>query len=217
MNDAGVIFNPNFAGIAALKTALLGATKKGLDNAFKVLRVSAEEYRRRVQRVTPVETGRLRGSWVVQTERTKNMMTAVVGTSMKAENGAMYPVALEFGTDRIAKGKVKAWSEGEPPILEWPAKMQDIPNFFKEKDTKKQVWMPSLGKHVTKTEKGVGEIGSAKFERSVKIATKAMTFGEGEQMPMLRPIGYEMAPRILDAVLRAIHNGLADGLDGKKF
>ncbi len=197
VNDAGVVLHPNHGGIEKLAAALKSVNKQTLDDVFKVLRTSAEEYRRRVQRVSPVKTGRMRASWVVQTERNNKEIQAVVGTSIKSDDGVPYPVHLEFGTARIAGGRVLAWSEGDEPILEWPAKMAGIPNFS--------------------SEKSVGKAGSAKFERSVRVAQAAMTVGTGEQMPMLRPIGFEMAPRIIEALLRTIHGGLKDGLDGKKF
>lgn len=214
-----IYFHFNYEGLAKLKQALTGASKQVVDGCYKVLRVATEEFRRRVQRVSPVDTGRMRQGWVSQTERSGPngaSMTGVVGTSIKSEDGIPYPIYLELGTDRIAGGKVKAWQPGQAPILEWPAKMEDIPNFRLEKD---KVYTKHIGGGKKKfvTERGVGKEGSAKFLRSVKIASMAFTQGEGEQMPMLRPIGYEMAPNVLGALLRTAQKGLADGLDGKKF
>lgn len=191
------VFRPNTEGLTQLYSAMLFASQQALDAAWKVLRIWGQEYKRRVQRVVPVEFGTLRQSWQIKNERTPNSMQVVLGTNLKSASGVSYPLLLEIGTDRIAGGDVKRWVAGMPPVMEWPAKMADIPNFFDSKSA--------------------GKAGSAKFERSVGIATKAFTSGTGEQMPFIRPVGYELAPKVVDSMRVAIQHGLDQALGGQSF
>lgn len=186
-------FQPNTAGLDALATELRGAGERAANDVWKVLRRWGQEYKRRVQRVVPVRFGTLRQSFQVIEHRDGREMSVTLGTSLKSEDGKPYPLYLEFGTDRIAGGKVKAWQPGDEPIMEWPAKMADVPNF-----------------HRLKT-------GSPRHERAVNIATRAFTAGQGEQMPFMRLVGYEIAPRVIEDCRVAIRDGFAAVMRGKRF
>ena len=196
MSILKTIFAPNSVGAAKMAATFGKVSAQNRKDAYRVLRVGAQEYKRRIERVVPVDTGMLRRSWQMIGNINQVGFWVEVGTSIKSEEGVEYPVYLELGTERIAGGRVLKWKPGDPPIMEWPAKMKDVPDFFSKK---------------------VGKPGSKKFDRSVDVATKAMTSGQGEQMPFVRPIGYEIAPRIVSAMWRAVKKGLQDGLDGKKF
>lgn len=156
--------------------------RAAIDEAWKALLAWGSEYHRRVQRVTPVETGRARQSWVLVSEKTSSVMSVTIGNTIKGgPSGAGYPVYLEFGTARIAGGRVKDWQPGQAPVMTWAAKLDELPV------------MPSLG--------------TRKHERYVNVMEKAFTLGSGEQMPMLRPIGYEIAPKVVEDVLQAVREG----------
>lgn len=229
-------FVPNTQGLAALSTELRGAGQRALNDVWRVLRRWGQEYKRRVQRVVPVRYGTLRQSFQVIEENDGSTMAVTLGTSIKSHDEARhaqeakaaskskkantsavsrdepYPVYLEFGTDRIAGGRVKDWQPGDPPIMEWPAKMEDIHNFRIARDIhhKRGVYGPY-------TERAAGPMGSRKFERAVDIATRAMTAGQGEQMPFMRPVGYEIAPRIVEDMRVAIRDGFSAVMAGRRF
>lgn len=249
------IWVPNDAGVNRFVVALEHANKKSINEAFRACKVAGAEYVRQLKRVSPVEFGHLRRSWQMRSEKTPSGFAVVVGTSIKSKGGQPYPVFLEFGTERIAGGKVAQWEEGMAPIMEWPAKLRDLPNFRNEKNVKvyKDVnFTTSRGKRVSfkalsHIERGVGKqyktervlsagskgemqyrtqevrdeagnrVENKKFTRSVEIARRAYTAGEGEQMPFLRPIGYALRPRIADLMRKAVNVGLKEALGGKKF
>lgn len=226
------VFEPNARGIADLSRTLITASARTVDKCWQVLRRAGQEYRRRVQRVIPREHGTAAQSMQVQEDRSGGTMAVAVGTSLKSDDGRPYPLYLEMGTARIAGGRVAAWKEGDAPVMDWPAKLADQPNFRITKDRRSRAYtMPSIGgarrRVYTMTAKGnysmatreraAGPEGSAKFERSVGIATRAFTAGQGEQMPFLRPVGYAMAPQVLGQLRDAVNEELRGGLDGKKF
>jgi hypothetical protein len=179
-------FQPNTHGLQQLATELRSAGQRALNDVWKVLRRWGQEYRRRVMRVVPVEYGTLRQSFQVLEQNDGQTLAVTLGTSLKSQDGKPYPLYLEFGTDRIAGGKVKAWQPGDEPVMEWPAKM-------------------------------AGMVGSKRHERAVNIAQRAFTKGQGEQMPFLRPVGYEIAPRIIEDCRVAIRDGFAAVMRGRRF
>jgi hypothetical protein len=164
--------------------------RNAIEEAWKALSAWGEEYRRRVQRVTPVETGHARQSW--QLIRDKENLTVTIGSSVKSEDGKPYLVYLEYGTDRIAGGKVKDWKPGEPPIMSWPAKNDELPSL-----------------------RDIGP-GDKRYERHTKVLIGAFTEGTGEQMPMLRPIGYEIAPEVAADVSLAMREGFQSVLSNRR-
>lgn len=211
------LFTPNVAGVDALRTELtrIGATT--LNEVWRVLRAWGAEYQRRIKRVVPVETGMLRNHIELKSERTDNSMTVVVGTSfVDPTDGKQYAFYLEYGDSRIAGGRVAAWMPGMPPIMDWPAKMHDIANFRIKKDTPIYRMGKGGSLYYSHTERAAGREGSKKFARSATVAMSAMTEGEGEQMPFLRPIGIEIAPKIVQS-LRAVAQGGLDELSGQSF
>ena len=152
-----------------------------INEAWKALSAWGAEYQRRVQRVTPVDEGHARRGW--QLIRDKENLSVTVGNSVKSEDGKPYLVYLEYGTDRIAGGRVKAWTPGQPPIMDWPAKDGELPSLMDLSP------------------------GGQKYERHVDVISKAFTPGTGEQMPMLRPIGHEIAPLIVADIAQAVREG----------
>lgn len=198
------IFSIDTAKIKKLSSGL----KKQGDTAFKkvagIARAGLEELKRRVQRVSPVETGAMRQSWQVQFQVTGKKIEGAMGTSIRSKSGSPYPVYLEFGTARIAGGRVKQWKDGDAPIMDWPAKTGKLPNFFREKDRRAM-----RGGKRKVVEFGVGKAGSVKFQRAVQTATKAMTQGQGEQMPMIRPIANELMPKVLEKMIEAVQTGFS--------
>lgn len=229
-------FQPNTQGLQQLNAELHGAGERALTDVWKVLRRWGQEYKRRVQRVVPVRFGTLRQSFQVIEQNDGRTMSVTLGTSIKSHDEARhaqeakaeakgkkastssvsrdepYPVYLEFGTDHIAGGRVKQWQPGDAPIMEWPAKMEDIHNFRIDRDIRH-----SRGVYGPYTERAAGPVGSKKFERAVNIATRAFTAGQGEQMPFMRPVGYEIAPRVIEDCRVAIRDGFAAVMRGKRF
>lgn len=192
MADGDVVFQANANAGALFAAALMRGLQPALRDVERVLKLWVEEYKRRVMRVTPVDKGMARQSWFTEFERTARYMAATLANRVKSDNGFNYPMALEYGTDRIAKGRVKAWTPGQPPIMDWPAKHEDIPD------------LTSIGP------------GSKKYDRHVDIITKAFTSGQGEQMPMLRPIGYEIAPKVVEDVGNALAHGFKAAVERRK-
>lgn len=186
-NPSGQILQVNTQQIEQFAGQLQSAAQSALNSVWKVLLAWGAEYQRRVQRVTPVDTvhaRHARQSWVLVHERTDNKMEITLGNTIKGKDGYMpYPYYLEFGTDRIAGGRVKAWQVGDAPIMSWPAKSGGLPT------------MPRFG--------------TPAYERYLNVLDKAFTSGEGEQMPMLRPIGYEIAPKIVEDAGQAFVQGFA--------
>lgn len=174
-SEREVVFQSNPQAGAMFAAMLMRGVETVLKDVEKVLKGWGEEYKRRVTRVTPRDTGAASQRWAMEFERDAKSMSVTVS------NPQQYLVHLEYGTDRIAKGKVKEWKEGDPPIMSWPAKSADLPE------------MPKFG--------------TKKYERYETILTNAFTAGRGEQMPMLRPIGHDIAPKVLEDVGQAVVEG----------
>lgn len=168
--------------IQQFSASLQSAANSALNAVWKVLLAWGSEYKRRVERVTPVDTGHARQSWVLVNERTDDHMSVTLGNTIKGKGGSpSYPYLLEFGTDRIAHGQVKAWQPGDAPVMSWPAKSNDLPT------------MPRFG--------------TPAYARYENTLDKAFSAGTGEQMPMLRPIGYEIAPKVVEDAQQAFTEG----------
>jgi len=199
----------NQQAFQALGNAVKEGGEQALKDAVKVMRIGAQELRRRVQRVSPVKEGHMRQSWQVHERAEPGKHIIDMGTSVKSKENYPYPLYLELGTHLIAGGAVMAWQPGDPPITEWKAKLQDIPSFKLAGDVR--------GRTGKVKEFGAGKPGSPKFERSVKIATGAFTGGQGEQMPMIRPVAWELMPVVLQGMIEAAQKGLKTWMEGKKF
>jgi hypothetical protein len=236
------VFQANTEGFQQLLHVMQFVTLAMVDDAFKVMRIGAEEYKRRVQRVVPRDTGLLSKSWYVDARKLANSIQIDMGTSRRADGGDPYAIHLELGTDEIADGKVKAWQPGMPVIMDWKAKYEGVANFRKVDDDEAEA-TTYRGRRTGRKfmEAGGGQREDDRDQRSYEIATgnflapkeirrrhnkykaaanlafKQFTLGVGEQMPFIRPIGLDLAPRIVDAMWRAIRLGLEDALDGKKF
>lgn len=205
-NPSNSAFIPNTQGILQLAAEMRSAGQRALSDVWRVLRRWGQEYKRRVQRVIPVKYGLARQSMQVVEQNDGKTMSVTLGTSLKSEDGEPYPLYLEMGTELIAGGRVKDWHEGDEPIMDWPAKIDDLPNFRRDRN--------ALGQF---TRREAGRKGTAKFERSVSIATRAFTRGQGEQMPFMRPVGYEIAARIVEDCRVAVRDGFAAVMKGRRF
>ena len=202
MSILKTIFAPNPKGAAMMAATFGKVSAQNRRDAYRVLRVGAMEYKRRIERVVPVDTGMLRRSWHMVSATTPKGFWVEVGTSIKSQHGVEYPVLLELGTKRIAGGRVLAWKIGAPAIMEWPAKMKRL----------------AAGKSKAASAKKGGGKKFAKDSASMdERMKKAMAPGLGEQMPFVRPVGHDIAPRIVAAMWRAVKHGLQDGLNRKKF
>lgn len=210
-------FQPNTQGLQQLATELRGASERALNDVFRALRRWGQEYKRRVQRVVPVRYGTLRQSFQVIEQRDAAGMSVTVGTSLKSDDGKPYPVYLEFGTDHIAGGRVKQWQPSDAPIMEWPAKMEDIQSLritgYERRDEKGRY--RANGNLVAMT--AAGMVGSKRHERAVNIAQRAFTAGQGEQMPFMRPVGYDIAPRVIEDCRVAVKDGFAAVMAGRRL
>jgi hypothetical protein len=118
MLESNIIFTANPAGFARLAADLNGAGRRASDAAWQTLRRWGQEYLRRVRQATPVAPGggALRAAWQVAEEREGGQMAVELGTSLRGKRGQPYPLYLEFGTARIAGGRIEDWQPGEPPV-----------------------------------------------------------------------------------------------------
>ena len=139
--------------------------ENAINRIWAALQKWANEWARRAARVTPVETGQLRRNYFVVPIRNGTHFTIILANHMQ------YGKWLEFGTRNIAHGDVLAWKQGDPPVMQWPAKAANLQ--CPKRSTEK-----SLARWHARME-------------------GAMTVGQGEQMPMVRPTGYELVPLII--------------------
>lgn len=93
-----VEYRENPAGIAAMLRS---------DMVADALRARAEEGKRRAEQLTPVDTGRMKASWVVTVTRGgKTVQARLANTARDPQTGFNYPAALEFGTRYIRKRRI---------------------------------------------------------------------------------------------------------------
>lgn len=169
-----ITFVPNPAGIQKRMAELQAAGRHAIDNAWQALREGGLEYQRCVMAVAPVRTGLLQKLLRLVEERNDASLTVTLITDARSRDGRPYPVYLEFGTARIAGGKVKIWHPYEQPIVNWPAKQQAL------------------------SELQAPPQGVAGFDRQRLPPDRAA------QLPFMRPVGWQLAPKISDAVLNAV-------------
>jgi hypothetical protein len=176
------MFQPDSQTAARFATALSAGMTAALDRGWSVLEAWGQEYKSRVERITPVARGVARQSWFLTAERTSNSMTMTLSNRARSTSGGQpYPFYLEFGTDRIAGGQLKAWQPGDAPVTAWPAKTLEPPV--------------------------APRFGGQASERHVDVLSHAFSADSEAQMPMLRPIGYELAPQMIAAVQHALAAG----------
>ncbi|HEX5443959.1 MAG TPA: HK97 gp10 family phage protein [Pirellulales bacterium] len=125
MHDV-ITFEPNPVGIRECMADLQAAGQQAIDGAWQALREGGSEYQRRVVAAAPVRTGLLQKSLRLVQERSESIMSITLSADVRSPDGRPYAVYLEFGTARIAGGKVKTWQPYEEPILAWPAKQQAL-------------------------------------------------------------------------------------------
>lgn len=176
------MFQADPQSAARFAAALSAGMAAALDRAWSVLEAWGQEYKSRVERITPVARGVARQSWFLTAERTSNSMTVTLSNTERSTGGGQpYPFYLEFGTDRIAGGQLKAWQPGDAPVTAWPAKAVEPPV------------APCFGGHAN--------------EPHVNVLSHAFSADSEAQMPMLRPIGYELVPQMIAAVQQALAAG----------
>ena len=97
------------------------SVKQNLERAFRDI---TTEWAREAKLRVPVETGQLRNSILTEVGWDEQGIFGAVGTNVR------HGVFTEFGTDRIAGGRVKALGTGAEitdaqAIKDWPAKAKD--------------------------------------------------------------------------------------------
>ncbi len=103
--------------------AMLNALAKGGPRVVAIeLNKGVLIWKFEIVRHHPVDSGLARNSWNVELA-SPNIQGALLFAD--AGSNVPYVVFLEFGTELIARGKVKAWQPGDAPILDWPAKRGD--------------------------------------------------------------------------------------------
>ena len=169
MADSLFKANPNLPQIGHRFQA---RADKAIERIWTRIQKYGQQWARDAARVTPVETGLLRQNYFVVPVRNGHTMTILLANHLK------YGRFLEFGTKFIAGGAVLSWTQGQPVIRSWPAKMANLqPPSSRAKPTT-----------------------HARFQ-----ARLARAMGpEGEQMPFIRPTGQELVPRIIADVQRIV-------------
>lgn len=169
-----ITFVPNPAGIQTRMAELQAAGRQAIDNAWQALRDGGSEYQRRVMAAVPVRSGLLLKSIRWLEERSDSLLTVTFISDARSRDGRRYAVYLEFGTARIAGGKVKTWQSYEQPIVNWPAKQQAL----------NELQTP--------------------LDRTADIDRRRLPPNRAAQLPFMRPIGWQLAPAISEAVLSAV-------------
>ena len=169
-----IAFVPNPAGIRKRMAELQAASRLAIDNAWQALRNGGLEYQRRVAAVAPVRTGLLQKSLQLVEEHSETLLSVTLTTDARSRDGRPYAVYLEFGTARIAGGALKTWQPYEEPIITWPAKQQ------------------ALNELQTPLDKTAG------------IDERRPPANRAAQLPFMRPIGWQLAPQISEALVSAV-------------
>lgn len=146
---------------------------RAIERIWVKLQRWAQKWAREASRVTPVglnteghPAGSLRRGYFVIPVRNGYQLTIILANHMD------YGRWLEFGTVHIAYGHVLAWKQGDPPIMNWPAKAANLQ-------------APSA------------RASEKTHARWATRMDRAMTVGTGEQMPMVRPTGQALVPQII--------------------
>ncbi|HJT31873.1 MAG TPA: hypothetical protein VJ783_07445 [Pirellulales bacterium] len=169
-----IAFMPNPAGIRKHMAELQAAGRQAIDNAWQALRDGGLEYQRRVSAAVPVRSGLLQKSLRLTEERSDALLSVTLICDARSRDGRPYPAYLEFGTARIAGGKVKTWQSYEEPIVSWPAKQQALADLQRPLD------------------------------RAAGLEGRQMPANRAAQLPFMRPIGWQLAPAIGEAVLNSV-------------
>jgi hypothetical protein len=72
----------------------------------EAMRARAEEGKRRAEQLTPVDTGRMKASWVVWAGIKNGKAAAQIFNTARSPEGAPYPLFLEYGTRFIRKRRI---------------------------------------------------------------------------------------------------------------
>ena len=86
------MFQADPQSAARFAAALQAGMAAALDRAWSVLEAWGQEYKSRVERITPVARGVARQSWLLTSERTSNSMTVTLGNAARSTGGGQpYP------------------------------------------------------------------------------------------------------------------------------
>ena len=80
------VFQSDAASTSRFAATLQSGIQTALDEAWKTLQAWGGEYKRRVERVTPVDRGAARQSWFITARRSADSMTVTLANSA---SGAM--------------------------------------------------------------------------------------------------------------------------------
>lgn len=148
--------------------------KGGVDRMFKAMQRIGQRFKTEAQRRAPVDETHLRGSIQANTFDDGRQIVTEVGTNVKE-----YPIYVEFGTEYIAGGRVKALGDGvditdAQAITIWKAK--NFGSGAMKKDGSRQ-----RGGIVNE------KTGEVKAAVQKAIAKRLEKGSAGEQLPWLRP------------------------------
>ena len=140
-------------------------TKEGRRRLERAHRLIGQRWRAEAVKRVPVDEGRLRQGVIANTfEDGDGVLVTEVGTNVKD-----YPVWLEFGTELIAGGRVKAL--GDSPFVTDAQAVHD--------------WPAKSGEASLKTSSRIDTDGGARGRRRNVLGQ--FVRGAQEQMPWLRP------------------------------
>lgn len=169
-----IAFVPNAAGIRKRMAELQAAGRQAIDNAWQALHDGGSEYQGRAMAAAPVRSGLLQKSLRLLEERSDALLSVTLISDARSRDGRPYAVYLEFGTARIAGGEIKTWQSYEEPIINWPAKQQALADLQTPSD------------------------------RTKGIDRRRLPPNRAAQLPFMRPIGWQLAPAVSEAVLAAV-------------
>lgn len=191
-----LVVQTDSASTSRFAATLQFGVRAALDEAWKTLQAWGHEYKQRVERVTPVGRGAARQSWFITARRSADSMTVTLAHSARGDHGNQpYPFYLEFGTDRIAADRVKTRQPGDAVATAWPAKTAR-PAKTNE---------PPVAPH----------FGPRSAEQHVDVISHAFASSDA-QLPLLRAIGYELAPQIVESLQEALARGFQGNVSSNR-
>lgn len=152
---------------------------------FKTFRRIGVAWKAEAMKRIPVKTGMARQHVVTNTYWENEELYTETGTNLVNDEGESYPSFLEFGTDHIAGGKVKAL--GNSPLINdlqaihtWPAKEAD---------------------ETDQTSASIRKIDGGSVLRNKQ---GSVVGGPQEQMPWLRPSFNRIRDWSMDQIINAV-------------
>jgi hypothetical protein len=153
-------------------------------NLLRAMRDIGVRWALEAKRRVPVEHGTLRSSIIHEVDHDNTGPYCKVGTNVK------YAKYLEFGTNRIAGGRVKALGTGEDitdaqAVHTWPAKEADAKQMTSARYSGGRLYN-AAGEMVGFSSGNPKSETKSYLTKKGKIAARRLT-GAQEQMPWLRP------------------------------